>query len=345
MNLKGGRNAALFAACGPVPRTDGTLARCRRMGAGGSKKVVYAAVAGNLLVAVSKFAAAAWTGSSAMVSEAIHSLVDTGNQVLLLYGMQRAEKPPDERHPLGYGRELYFWSFIVSLLIFMIGAGVSFYEGVSRIANPHPISDVYVSYAVLGASAVFEGGTFLVALREFAKAKGSVGYFEAVKRSKNPPVFIVLFEDAAALIGLAIAFAGTFAAAHWSMPIFDGIAALGISILLAGAAAVLARESKGLLIGESASPRVRDSVLAIAQAEPGIEQARIVSTVHLAPDQIIVALALEFADNLMTEQIETIVDRLDHAIREKHPEIIAVFASPRPAGPLHYGRRRLLQQA
>jgi cation diffusion facilitator family transporter len=310
-----------------------------------SRPAIIAALIGNLLIAVIKGVAAVFTGSSAMISEAIHSLVDTGNQVLLLYGMQRAEKPPDDRHPLGYGRELYFWSFIVSLLIFMIGAGVSFYEGVSRITNPHPIADAYVSYAVLGVSALFEGGTFLVALREFAKAKGDIGYFEAVRRSKNPPVFIVLFEDAAALIGLAVAFAGTFAAEHWSMPVFDGIAALGISILLAGAAAVLARESKGLLIGESASPRVRESILAVARAEPGIEQARIVSTVHLAPDQIIVALALEFADNLMTEQIETIVDRLDHAIRDRHPEIIAVFASPRPTGPLHYGRRRRLQPA
>jgi cation diffusion facilitator family transporter len=300
-------------------------------GASSSKLLVYAALIGNLLVALTKFAAAGWTGSAAMLSEAVHSLVDTTNQLLLLYGMYRAARPPDDLHPLGFGRELYFWSFIVALLMFTIGAGVTFLEGVSHIRNPGEILDPKVNYAVLGASMLFEGATLIVALRAFYKAKGQTGFFEAVRRSKDPPSFIVLFEDSAALIGLVIAFAGTFLAERLAMPVLDGVASIGISLLLAVTALALARESKELLIGEPASSRVRESIAAIASAQPNIERANVIFTVHLSPEQIVAALSLEFADKLNTTQIEETILALEKAIHDKHPEITAVFVKPQTA--------------
>jgi cation diffusion facilitator family transporter len=307
-----------------------------------SKLVVYAALGGNLMVALIKFAAAALTGSSAMLSEAVHSLVDTGNQGLLLYGMHRAARPPDENHPLGHGRELYFWSFVVALLLFMLGAGVTFYEGIDHIIHRPEIVSPLINYAVLGFSALFEGTSWIVALREFRKAKGEQGYLEAVRRSKDPPTFIVLFEDSAALTGLAIAFAGTYSADILDMPILDGIASVGISLVLALTAITLAREAKGLLLGEPARAEVVASILKIAQSTVGIERARVTLTVHLAPDQIVVALSLEFADNLTTPQIEDKVLDIERAIRKAHPEVLAVFVKPQTAASFRAARERLM---
>jgi cation diffusion facilitator family transporter len=309
-----------------------------------SKLVIYAALIGNLLVALTKFGAAWWTGSSAMLSEAIHSVVDTGNQVLLLYGMHRAARPADEGHPLGHGRELYFWSFIVALLMFMLGAGITFYEGVNHILDPHPIVDPVVSYIVLACSAVFEGATWFIALREFRKAKGDLGYYEALRRSKNPPGFIVLFEDTAALLGLLIAFIGTLLADRLAMPVLDGVAAIGISLVLAVTAITLARESKDLLIGEPASRRIRDGILEITRKVPGIERAHVVFTVHLAPDQVVVALSLEFADTLTTPEIEEKVAALEREIRQAYPEVIAIFVKPQTLGTYQSARRHVSVQ-
>jgi len=293
-----------------------------------SRKVIYAALAGNLLVALTKFAAAWWTGSSAMLSEGVHSVVDTFNQFLLLYGINRAAKPADDDHPLGYGRELYFWSFIVALLIFSLGAGVSFYEGIAHIITPVPIKDPYVSYIVLALSFVFEGVTFIIALKEFNKIKGPLGYLEAVTRSKDPPSFLVLFEDSAALIGIVIAFAGTLAADIFKMPTLDGVASLGIGIILAVTATYLARESKGLLIGEGASGRTSRSICAIASRQDGVEQVNALVTVHLAPQQVVASLSLEFKDPLTTTDIEKTVATIEKEIRKVHPEVVAVFVKP-----------------
>jgi cation diffusion facilitator family transporter len=293
-----------------------------------SKRVVYAALVGNLLVAVTKFGAAAATGSSSMLSEAVHSLVDTGNEGLLLYGYFRSSRRPDAAHPLGYGRELYFWSFIVSLLLFAIGAGVSIYEGINHIFYPHPITGTTVNYIVLALSAVFEGGSWWIALKRFGKLKGRRGYWEAVRESKDPPSFMVLFEDTAALIGIAIAAVGNFASQHWGMSEIDGVASVLIGIVLAVAATVLARENKALLIGERASDEVIDSILKLAISEHSIDGANNVFAMHLAPDQILVALSLEFSDELRTPQIETAVVELEKRIREKHPEVIALFIKP-----------------
>jgi cation diffusion facilitator family transporter len=298
------------------------------MNTGSSKRVLYAALIGNLLVAVTKFGAAYFTGSSAMLSEAVHSLVDTGNQVLLLYGLRRAARSPDEAHPLGYGRELYFWSFIVSLLVFALGAGVSFYEGVRHLWHPVEISNPQVSYLVLALSALFEGASWRVALREFRKAKGELGYLKAVEESKDPTRFMVLFEDSAALLGLAIAFLGTWAAHTFHLPILDGIASIAIGLLLGGVAAILVRETKGLLLGEAAHSHVATSICRAAREQPGVEHANDLLTVQLGPRQVVAALSVEFADRLTVPEVEAIVNALEQRVRREYPEIVMLLVKP-----------------
>jgi cation diffusion facilitator family transporter len=305
-----------------------------------SDRVVHAALAGNLLVAATKLAAAWWTGSSAMLSEALHSCVDTGNQLLLLYGLMQARRPPDPSHPLGHGRELYFWSFIVALIMFALGAGASIYEGVDRLLHPEQIVDPLINYIVLGCSFLFEASSWWVAHRKFAAWKGGMGYLEAVRRSKDPPTFLVLLEDSAALIGLTIALAGTAAAQYSGDPLYDGMASIAIGLLLAAVGAIIGRETKGLLIGERASRKVERSIMGIASADEGVERANGLLTFHLGPDHVVATLSLEFSDQLMTPQIEAIVDRLEQHIRAAHPEVIAVFIKPQTAA--RY--RNVLQQ-
>jgi cation diffusion facilitator family transporter len=295
--------------------------------------VIYAALAGNILVAMSKFGAAAWTGSSAMLSEAVHSSVDCGNQLLMLYGIHRASAPPDAQHPLGYGRELYFWSFIVALLIFSIGAGLSFYEGVNHILAPVPITDPHVNYIVLALSLLFEGVSWGFAVREFEKQRGGLGFLEAATRSRDPTSFLVLFEDSAALIGIGMAFAGTFAAEWLENPRLDGVASLGISMVLAVTAAFLAHESKGLLIGEPAREPIRRSIIKIATDHAGVSAVGRLVTVHLAPRQIVAALNVDFVDDLRASEVEDVTRSLEQAISQHHPEIVALFLSPTKIAP------------
>lgn len=296
----------------------------------GPKLVVYAALVGNLLIAITKFVAAAFTGSSAMLSEGVHSLVDTLNEILLLYGMNRAARPPDANHPLGHGRELYFWSFIVAVLIFAVGAGVSVYEGVIHILDPEPVENGFVNYIVLGLSMIFEGVSWGFALHEFNGQKGELGYFEAIRISKNPTTFTVLVEDSVALAGLFIAAIGVAASQWLEMPELDGVASIGIGLLLAATAVFLARESKNLLIGEPALPKVREAILKLANADPAIRRANGVITSQLGPDQVIVALSAEFEDHLTTPEIEACIERLETSIRKSNPEVITLFVKPQP---------------
>lgn len=307
----------------------------------GSKTVIYAAVAGNLLIAATKFTAAAWTGSSAMLSEGVHSLVDTGNGLLLLYGLRRAARPPDLAHPFGHGRELYFWSFIVALLVFAVGAGVSFYEGIAHIREPRPATDLAANYVVLGLSALFEGYTWRVALKEFRAVKGALGYYAAVRESKDPSVFTVLFEDTAALLGLFIAFCGITAAARFDRPELDGIASLFISAILALTAIFLARESKALLMGEAALPHVQEEILAVVRDDPDVERVNGLTTVHLGPDQIVVALSLEFRDDRSTAEIESCVERIEARLRQNRTDIASVFVKPQTRATWRARRARL----
>ena len=298
------------------------------MSSASSKPVVYAALAGNLLIAGTKTAAALVTGSSAMLSEAVHSFVDSGNEVLLLYGMRRAARAADAEHPLGYGRELYFWSFIVALLIFALGAAVSIYEGIAHIRRPEPISDPLINYAVLAAAFVFEGASWLISLRQFRAVKGPLGWYAAFRRSKDPPSFMVLFEDSAALIGIAIAALATYGAVRFAMPVLDGMGSILIGLVLAATAALLARESKSLLIGERADRKLADAILAIAGAESKVARANGVLTVQLAPDQVVAALSLDFADELRAADIEDRVVEIERKVRAAHPEVVALFVKP-----------------
>jgi cation diffusion facilitator family transporter len=313
-------------------------------GHGGSKMVIYAALAGNLAIALTKFAAAFFTGSSAMLSEGVHSLVDTGNGGLLLYGMHRAARPADRTHPLGHGRELYFWSFIVALLVFALGAGVSFYEGIIHIMAPEPVANVKVNYIVLGLSFLFEGSSWLVALKEFRREKGSQSWLRAVQSSKDPSVYTVLFEDSAALLGLIVAFAGILAAELLEMPELDGAASIGIALILGATAIFLARESKGLLIGEPASPEVQKKVLAIVQQDPAVQRANGVLTVHMGPREIVAGLSIEFEDHLAAPEIEACVERIEARLKKEMPEITRLFVKPQTTGTWEQ-RRKLIEAA
>jgi len=309
----------------------------------GFDKVVIAALLGNAAVAATKFVAAAWTGSSAMLSEGVHSLVDTSNQLLLLYGLRRSQRPPDLSHPFGYGRELYFWAFIVALMVFAVGVGVSLYEGVAHVRDPHPIDRPLVSYAVLAASLLFEGGSWWVALKRFRQTKGRRGWMQAFRDSKDATTFTVLFEDTAAMLGLLLAFAG-IALSQWTAdPRYDGYASLGIGAVLAVTAILLARETKGLLLGEAAQRQVADDILRIANADPAIRRANGVLTQQLGQESIMAALSADFHDALTTPQIEACILRLEAAVRSEHPDVIALFVKPQTAQT--WERRRLRLEA
>ena len=295
------------------------------MSASGSKKVVIAALVGNSLIAASKFAAATFTGSSAMLSEAIHSLVDTINQVLLLYGLKRARKPADDVHPFGYGREIYFWAFVVAILIFGVGAGIAIYEGVEKLKHPSPIENAYVNYIVLGAAFVFEAGAWWVALKEFRRQKGQEGYFQAVHASKDPAVFTVLFEDTAAMAGIIVAFVGIGLAQVTDQPWLDGAASVVIGLILTAVAAMLSYECKGLLVGESASGPVIRDIRALLGGYPNKLSVNELLTMHMGPEDVLVTMSLDFAGDLSSDEVESLVNELEQKIKSAPPEIPRVF--------------------
>ena len=291
-----------------------------------SRTVIFAALAGNLLVAATKFGAAFLTGSASMLSEAIHSLVDTGNQGLLLVGMRRATRPASAMHPFGYGLELYFWTFVVALLIFGLGAGVSLYEGIIHIIHPQPVSHVLVNYAVLVASIVFEGSVWLLALRAFRKeGKGRRGWVEAVQMSKDPTVFTVLFEDTAALSGLAVALVGNVLSEALDMPVLDGVASIVIACILAVTAAFLARESQSLLTGEGVAPEVLAALRRMALAAQGVERINEIRSMHFGPRDVLVVISLDFRNDLTAGQVEGVVSALERQIKQAYPEVTRVF--------------------
>ena len=291
----------------------------------GSKKVIYVALIGNALIAITKFIAAAFTGSSAMLSEAIHSLVDTGNQVLLLYGLKRAQKPPDKNFPFGYGKEIYFWSFIVAILIFALGAGISIYEGIIHLINPNPITTPYINYIVIGFAMMFEGFAWYFAFKEFTKSKGKWSYIMAVQRGKDPSIFVVLFEDSAALIGLAVAFLGIFLGQVTGIVYFDGAASIIIGLILAGTAIWLAYETKGLLIGESANESIVQGIKQLASDYNDVLHVNEVLTLHMGPDFILVNISLEFMDESTADEIELTVERLDKEIKKNYLQVKRIF--------------------
>jgi cation diffusion facilitator family transporter len=291
-------------------------------------RTLIIALAANLGIAVSKFVAAMITGSSAMLTEGVHSLVDSANQLLLLWGRRQSRKSPDVRHPFGYGRELYFWSFVVAILIFAVGAGVSIYEGYQHILSPETLRSPMLNYIVLAVSAVLEGTSWTLAVREFARAKGDTGWWSAIHQSKDPPTFIVLFADSAALAGLAVAAVGVWASHYWQDPRIDGLASIGIGLILAAVAVLLARESKGLLIGESADPALIDEIRQAMEGRAEITALNHVRTIHTAPDSIFVAVSADFEDALRMGQAEELIETIEGELKAASPLFSSIYIRP-----------------
>ena len=290
-----------------------------------SLKVVIAALVGNGLIAVTKFSAAAYTGSSAMFSEAVHSVVDTGNQALLLFGLKRADRRADDKHPFGYGKEVFFWAFVVAILLFAVGAGVSIYEGIHRISAPEPVTSPIINYIVLGLAMIFEGIAWWVAYKEFNKIRGTRSWFRAVIEVKDPSILTVLMEDSAAMLGLIVAFLGIFLSDALGIPALDGVASIIIGCILAGAATVLAFETKALLIGESANPKVVQGVREILGAEPTVSGTNEILTMHVGAHDILLNLSVDFRDGLSSQEIEAAITRMEKQIKKAHPKVTRVF--------------------
>lgn len=295
------------------------------MAASTSRNVIFAALAGNTAIAVTKFAAALFTGSAAMMSEAIHSAVDTGNQVLLLIGLKRAARPASETHPFGHGLQLYFYTFVVAVLIFGLGAVISILHGVERIRAPEPIDNPWVNYVVLGLAVLFEGGSWWVALKAFNQERAGRPLLRSVQDSKDPTIFTVLFEDTAALTGLVIALIGVVASQALNLPMIDGVASVAIGVVLAITAGFLAFESQSLLTGEAADPATRAGIAALAVEEPGVVGLNDLRTMHFGPNEILVALSLDFRDDLTAAEVENTVARLEHRIRAAFPQAGRIY--------------------
>ena len=299
----------------------------RRKGAGDNESIVsiFAAIAGNLLIAATKFTAAFFTGSSAMLSEGIHSMIDTGNGVLMLVGVRKSKKPADKEHPFGHGRELYFWSLVVAFSIFAVGGGLSIYEGILHVIHPEPMQNVVWNYAVLGASAVFEGISWYFGWRAFDKVRRGKPIVEAMQLSKDPTTFTVLLEDSTALAGLVIAFLGVFLGQQFGIVYFDGVASILIGILLCCVALFLGGESKSLLIGEAVAPETIDGIRKIAESEKDVDRAKKILTIYIGPDDVAATLEIEFKHDITAAELRRAVRRIEIAIKEKYPRIKNVF--------------------
>ncbi|MEL6469405.1 MAG: cation diffusion facilitator family transporter [Cyanobacteria bacterium J06623_4] len=297
------------------------------MSTGSSKTAIYAAMAANVAIAAAKFTGAYISGSSAMLSEGIHSVVDSTNEVLLLYGLKQSETGPDEKYPLGRGQELYFWSLMVAVLIFALGGGVSVFQGVQGLRFPEVSENPLVSYGVLAAAAVFEGSALVVSIRSFNKSQDNpdLGFWKAMGRSKDPSAFIVIVEDAAALVGLMIAFFGVWLSQVTGNPFYDAIASILIGALLTVVAIALVSRTKGLLVGESAAPETQKSIQTIVRSDEAVSATEAPITLHLGPKDIMLALNIEFKDELAADEIEAAVRRIEKNIRTTHTEVKRIF--------------------
>ena len=305
---------------------------------------IYGAMGANLLIAVTKFVAAGFTGSSAMLSEGIHSTVDTGNQLLLLLGLKKSRKPPDTNHPFGHGKELYFWSLIVAVALFGIGGGMSIYEGITHLLHPHPLEDPTWNYATLGLAFLFESVSWWIAVKELREQIGDKGLWKSLRASKDPSVVTVFFEDSAALAGLIVAFLGVFLGHRLNSPTADGIASIVIGLILAAVAVFLVRESKGLLLGDSADPAIVKEIRDLARSLPAVADVQCPLTMHFGPEEVLLNLEIDFRPGLPPGEITAAVNHLERQIREKHPEFKRIFiearalqSQPRPAEALVAG--------
>lgn len=296
-----------------------------------NNKSIYAAFAANLLIAITKFIAGSITRSSAMISEGIHSVVDTTNQVLLLYGLKKSRRPPDATHPFGYGKELYFWSFIVSILIFSLGGGLSIYHGIQFLREPVEQGDPMVNYIVLGASFVFESISFGVAIKEFNQVRGDTGWWKAVIVSKDPASFLVLFEDAAAVIGLVIVFVFMAIGHYFDIPEMDGVASICVGVLLVAVSAVLGRESRSLLMGEGLAPETQSKIRTLAEKDEAVLKVNNVLSTYQSPDEVVLMLMVTFKPDLDTEDITDAITGVRASIRKEFELVEFVIIQPHPS--------------
>ena len=297
-----------------------------------SKIAVYGAIAANVAIAVTKFIVAAITGSSAMLSEGIHSAVDTGNGVLLLIGTRLSEREATPEHPFGHGKELFFWSLIVAVLIFGLGGGLSIFEGVQHIVDPVPMRDPKWNYVVLAAAALFEGTSFTIALRIFLREKGDRPFWASLHASKDPTTYTVLAEDAAALAGLAVAAIGIFISHRYDMPQADGAASVAIGALLAGVAVLLIREARGLLIGEGIRADTAAAIRELIGRHPLVRRVGPMLSMYIGPDEVLLTLDVEFDPKASAGDISTAVKSLEAEIRSRFDKITRIYIEARTSG-------------
>ena len=327
---------------------DGQDARVEGEGpAGESPKAVIAAVLANIAIGIVKFIAAFISGSSAMISEGIHSIVDSGNGLLILFGMKRAERKPDLAHPFGYSMELYFWTLVVAVMIFALGGGVSAYEGISRLQEIGPdtvMGDPTLNYIIIGISAVIEGFSLSVALREFNAARGSTKPLQFIKEAKDPSLFTVVFEDSAAEIGLVLAFLGTLLGHLTGNPYFDGIASVLIGVLLASVAIILLRETKGLLIGEGLSAEELKQVKQIMEADPHVEKCGRVLSLYLGPHDLLITADATFVDGIERDELDEVIDGIERGIVRAFPQTTRIFIEPEDLGATAEAEKRITAQ-
>jgi cation diffusion facilitator family transporter len=292
----------------------------------GSKKVIYAAILANLCIAISKFVVAGVTGSSAMLAEGVHSTVDTGNELLLLLGLTRSGRTPDQWHPFGYGKVLYFWALVVALSVFSFGGGISLYNGISDLRHPAPLKDPFWNYVVLAVAVLFEGYSWNVSRRELnARRRPDEGLWQTLRRSKDATAITVFVEDSAALIGIAVAFAGIALGHALENPYFDPAASIVIGLVLMGAALTLARETGGLLVGESIDREQIVDIRRILDAEPAVDHVGELLTMQLGPGSAMLAAAVRFRPQLRMGEVHQAINRLERDIQGRHPSIHRIF--------------------
>jgi cation diffusion facilitator family transporter len=293
-----------------------------------SKIAIYSALAANLAIAVTKFVAAVVTGSSAMVSEGIHSVIDTSNEFLLLLGIRKSKRPADAIRPFGYGKELYFWSFIVSLLLFGVGGVFSIYQGIQRVRQPELVTNPTWNYVVLGIALLFDGSSFFIALKQFNQSRGERAFWQAVKKSKDPSDFVVLFEDTADVLGLLIALASQIIGQVTHNPNLDGTASILIGLVLVAVSYVLVRESRSLLMGETASEKVLEDVIASITSDPAVVWIGAPKSMFMSPEEIILVLEISFQADLNTRDITQAIESIKESIRVKYPYFKQIFIEP-----------------
>lgn len=293
-----------------------------------NNKSIYSALAANLLIALTKFIAGAYTNSSSMISEGIHSTVDTTNQLLLLYGLKRSKKAADQSHPFGYGKELYFWSFVVSILIFGLGGALSIYQGIARIKEPEVMKDPFWNYIVLFLSLIFEGASLFIAVKEFNKTRNGMGWWDAIIKSKDPSSFLVVFEDGAAVAGLIVVMI-LMGMSHWlQIPELDGLASVIVGLLLVFVSFILARESRSLLMGEGIAPETRDKIAQLAEKDVAVLKTKNILSTYQSPEEVILMLILDFEDHLDTEEITVAIHRIRESIKKEFPLVRFVIIQP-----------------